>query len=691
MARVSLAALTASLGLLLFALPASPALAEGSQISFREHYFSDAGNSQAFYLDVTGAAGIIRGDAGVGGSCRPSAPVTRAEFTVMVLRLLSLEPEFEAPRAGNLPFRDAADVPSWAASAVAACSSLGIVSGEPDGLGGFDFNPSGNVSGAEAVAMLLRTLGNGENVTGGWPSGYLFRAYETGLFASGVTPGDWRFVEPLKPLTRAQMAYLIHNALFGSRGFHPGTPGREGTFSLGSIGAHLSGYSLIVDANLLLRQLTTSDGRRLDLADTVVAPGVGSSSDLVGWRIFWVKNARGQVTFLRCYARGTAVTGELSRLVVDDGQDRVLRVELADGRSFTLTPGAIVKLNGRRWPFDPAAVLPLATAEAIVDQGRATHVSIVQDDLPEAVIRAISFDQSTGAEPGESTTGRITARISMGRGDIPLVVGPDTAIYLNGKPADLTDLRERDVFYAATTGSIPKGAVRLYAYRNQVTGTVADVARLYDSAGFHLQVEVENEATGQKRTMPFSPFCSDLVSPALTGRPLTLSLNRLGEVTFFETPAPEPGRARAVKVLRSATARGNRFLTVDWQGSELTYLLPAEVPAPAAGGLARITVDSAGNVTQTEAVRPAMFEATVVAFDDLAGRLILTRDEKNWGLIIRRVPIYATTSAADQSRPGAAVPPETLAAGQTLLLDDPGAPAYILAPGQQALAGSGGL
>lgn len=669
--RALVVALSLWLGLASTALASLPVRAEDSSVTFREHFFSDAPASQAYYFDVVSAAGIIKGDSGLGGTCRPSSPITRAEFAVMVLRLLSLDPEFKAPEVESLPFRDAAKVPSWATTAVGACSELGIVNGVPDGLGGSNFKPSDNVSGAEAVAMLLRALRNGENITGGWPAGYLFRAFETGLFSSDVVIGEWRFIEALTPLTRAQMAYLLQNALFSSRGYRAGSPGRDGTFTLGSIGGRLAGYSLVVDANLLLRQVTTSDGQTLDLAGTVAAGGVHGSADIVGRRIFWVENARGQIAFVRRYAQGAAVTGQLDKLVLDDKQTRVESVRLTDGRDIDLSPGAIVELNGQRWPFDPATILPVAQVTAIVDQGMAAYVSILQEDLPEAVIMSITLDPAA--------TGRITTRISMGAGNIPLVVNLDTSVYLDGKPADLTDLREWDVLYAATSGSTPKIALRLYAYRNRVTGTVSDVSKMYDITGFHWQLRVAETATGESKTLGFSSFCQDLVSLGLVGRDFTFCLNRLGEITFFRPPAPEPGVARVVKVLRSALAGGHDFLTVDWLGSELTYLRPAEVPAPAAGTLVRLVVDAAGAITRTEPVRPALFDVTVVTYDDTAGRLSLTREQRNWGLGVSRVPIYAAAGAGtEQASPGAWVPVESLAAGQTVWLDDPGAPTYIL-------------
>lgn len=661
------------------------ARAEDGAVSFRSGAFSDVAGPQAYYFNVVATAGIVRGDAGLGGPCRPADPITRAEFAVMVMRLMAVDPAFVSPVDPGLPFEDAAGIPSWAEQAVAACASLGIVNGVPDGLGGSNFNPSGDVSGAEAVAMLLRALRNSESITGGWPNGYLFRAFETGLFSSDLSTGDWRFVQPLSPLTRAQMAYLVGNALFCSRGYRPGLPGHEGLFTLPSLGGGRSGYALVVDADLSARTLATADGRTLSLAGTVVAPGVLGVADLVGRRVFWLQNSKGQIAFLRRYGQEAALTGELGVLVLGDNGTTVETVVLADGRRVTCGPEVVVELNGQRWPFDPATILPRAAVTAIMDGGRAAYVSIIHEDLPEAVIQTILFDRPPGdATADRPTTGRITARISMGEGDIPLIVTPDTAIYLDGQPADLSDLREWDVFYAATGGATPKTALRLYAYRNRLTGVVTGVSRLYDLTGFHWRLNVE-DAPGETAVLGFGAFCQDLASTDLTGQELTFCLNRLGEITYFRRPGPGPGRPRVVKVMRVTEVRTRRLLTVDWQGAQLTYILPDASAAPPADALVRIWVDAGGSITRTDPTAPAFFEATVVAYDEETDRLSLSRDPLAWTLTVRYVPVYEIAGTKPQPSSGvplpiigAAVPVETLIPGQTIWLDDPGAPSYML-------------
>lgn len=660
--------------LLVSVLPPSGAVS-AQEAAFRNQFFSDTTPAQALYFDVAGTAGIIRGDSGLGGRVRPSQPVTRAEFAVMVMRLLALDPAFTRPETSGRNFGDADAIPTWAAEDVSACVALGIIAGVPDGAGGFDFRPGETVGGAEAVAMLLRALGNANNITAGWPLGFLYRAFETGLFSRDVAADDWRFIQPLTPLTRAQTAYLVHNALFCFRDYKPPATAGEGTYGRSSIGGALTGYSLVLAADLLMRTVTTSDGRVLRLAATVVAPGIKGAGDLIGSRVFCFRDDRGRIALMRRYAQEPPVTGTLDRLRIREDKSRVEAVVLTTGTVVPCAPGAIVELNNQRWPFDPGTILPSAEVTALTDQGQAIYVSIIQENLPEAVIKSLALEPSSYA--GGPTTGMITARISLGEGDIPLVITADTQIYLNGKPADLSDLREWDVFYAAAEGTSPKRVIRLYAYRNQVTGTVVDMVRHYSSTGFSWEAIIEDYRY-QRTGLNFTTLCEALLSLDLTGLELTFCLDRHGKVSYFAPPGPTPQASRVVKVVRSVSVRGSTLLTVDWRGGQLTYTLAPGAPAPETGSLVRLAVDSDGRTRDISPAKPAFFDAIVSGVDVPGQRLTLTRDRTTWSLSVRFVPIYLVAPGKDHTAVGPHLPLAGLAEGDIVRLDDPGAPGYIL-------------
>ncbi|WP_212961275.1 S-layer homology domain-containing protein [Cohnella xylanilytica] len=82
------------------------------------------------------------------GSFKPDAPITRAEMASAISRLLTDEPSAAV-------FPDAAGI--WAETSIRKTSAAGIVKGYEDGT----FRPNGNLTRAEAVAMLDRLLGRG--------------------------------------------------------------------------------------------------------------------------------------------------------------------------------------------------------------------------------------------------------------------------------------------------------------------------------------------------------------------------------------------------------------------------------------------------------------------------------------------------------------------------------------------------
>lgn len=89
-------------------------------------------------------AGILHGRPD--GTFDPNAPITRAEFAAVASRFFG--GEYEGPDL----FSDISG--SWARGAINQAAVLGIINGFPDGT----FRPDRNITRAEAVAMINRTL-----------------------------------------------------------------------------------------------------------------------------------------------------------------------------------------------------------------------------------------------------------------------------------------------------------------------------------------------------------------------------------------------------------------------------------------------------------------------------------------------------------------------------------------------------
>jgi len=156
------------------------------------------------------ASGLARGY--TDGTFRPDAPVTRAEFIVLLVRALKLN----GGSGGKLPFTDREQIGKWAADAVAQALDDGIVHGYGDG----SFRPGAAIGRAEMFVMLVRALKlplDAEAGTAfaddaaipGWAKASVSAAARDGL---ALGDGVNRFA-PSKTATRAEAIVLLLRAL----------------------------------------------------------------------------------------------------------------------------------------------------------------------------------------------------------------------------------------------------------------------------------------------------------------------------------------------------------------------------------------------------------------------------------------------------------------------------------------------
>jgi len=192
-ALVALSAAALVLGSVATGLPASAASAGSAP-------FSDiAGNSEAPAITFLSSIGAVGGVGG--GLFDPSAPITRAEMAKVVVNLAGKGNVAAALQNETPAFTDAASIPTWAWGYVNVAADMGIVNGFPDG----SFQPNAPVTDVQAVAMLVRAIGNQNQVLGTWPGNYVAAAFELGI-TDGVN-----FVANL-PATRGDVAQMSYNA-----------------------------------------------------------------------------------------------------------------------------------------------------------------------------------------------------------------------------------------------------------------------------------------------------------------------------------------------------------------------------------------------------------------------------------------------------------------------------------------------
>jgi len=103
------------------------------------------------YFRLSHEMGLVQGDQD--SLAHPDDPITRAELAVIAARLV-IHLRLQSLGGSSASFADQADIPSWAAPAVASLAGQGVLKGDDRGL----FRPGDTTTRAEAVVVLLRVL-----------------------------------------------------------------------------------------------------------------------------------------------------------------------------------------------------------------------------------------------------------------------------------------------------------------------------------------------------------------------------------------------------------------------------------------------------------------------------------------------------------------------------------------------------
>ncbi len=153
-------------------------------------------------VDQLTGMGIVEGDPD--GTFQPDRAVTRAEMTTMIIRALGSEAAATSMAGRDTNFRDV-DHNHWAAGYVAVANTINpqFIQGMGDGT----FAPDATVTYAQAVTMLVRSLGyESMAAPSGYPNGYLAQAGAIGMLDGFSIPSNDT------ELNRGQVAILIDNA-----------------------------------------------------------------------------------------------------------------------------------------------------------------------------------------------------------------------------------------------------------------------------------------------------------------------------------------------------------------------------------------------------------------------------------------------------------------------------------------------
>ena len=242
--------------------------------------FSDVyDDTTAVNADVLRLMGVVQG---VGGNnYQPDETLTRAAFCAMVIRAMGREGE-AASYTNRTIFSDVTSR-HWGRGYVNLAASIPVGEGGSRliaGVGDGRFLPDEPISYAEAITILCRVLGYGDDKAGGiWPDGYVHLAGTLGLDRGLSIPA------PRRSITRAQAAQLFVNLLNSKT-----SGGQKFCDTLGNAVENVLFLAVDVrDSNGLTNAILTSRG--------IYAPAAGGvvPSGLVGCRGTLVLNNRDEI------------------------------------------------------------------------------------------------------------------------------------------------------------------------------------------------------------------------------------------------------------------------------------------------------------------------------------------------------------------------------------------------------------
>lgn len=160
------------------------------------------GSDKEEAIEVMTAIEVMQGPGN--NQFNPKGTLTRAEAAMIVARAV-MTPKTVKVLSANVTESQFADVnahSSWAASAIEACVSQGIIAG--DGAG--NFNPTNQVTGTQFAAMLLRALGFD-------PTRYTGSSWEINARRDALDAGLDEGVNMVGSLSREDAAQMALNAL----------------------------------------------------------------------------------------------------------------------------------------------------------------------------------------------------------------------------------------------------------------------------------------------------------------------------------------------------------------------------------------------------------------------------------------------------------------------------------------------
>lgn len=453
---------------------------------------------------------------GTGGSTfNPNGTLTRAEFCKMAVEILGRGSEEPAQRNRTI-FTDVGPE-HWARGYVNLAASITIGGGSGEnapagtrlimGVGDGSFQPNRAITYGEAVTMLMRVLGYGDqDVASGsnWYDGYVGLAGSSGL-ADGLS------ISGASTLTRGQAAILFYNLLFTN-------PKDSDSPYLTSLGGSLEDNVIVLSTDATAEDGTT--GSVLTTSGTYKTDRAAFSNELCGTRgqIVLDKNKKLLAILPEESATFRSVT------VMGSPEANAIPVVGGDKISVTLTTPVYRSDKPESTTYEKEWT-GLRTGTSLVlafnGSGKLDYIYIPSGkaDASDDNVMVVKNKPTGTSNPFSVITG-----------------GKSPTIYKNGAPAQVSDIRQYDV------GTYDKTSNTLFVSDLKLSGLYEDA---YPNTAAPSTIKIMGV------TLNVLPSAVEDLSVFKVGDKVTLLLTTTGQVAGAVSPSVAQSNAIGVAQVES--------------------------------------------------------------------------------------------------------------------------------------------
>lgn len=499
-----------------------------------------------------------------GGQFNPTAAVTRAQFSVLVVNELGLKAAAQALQGTDTQFKDVKGS-YWASGAIQVATNKGIISGYGDGT----FRPDQPITYMEAAILTVRALGYREAD----PNAHFIKAIELGLMANVDGKAN-------ETAIRGNLAIILDNMLTKEIGQLDKDGVWQSTKATPASKLQLQTVTGKVYAYDSVNKKVDLDGIGVGvdyaLADNYYLVGAPDLSSAVGLQVKATLQGPAdsqKVVYLEVTtAVASKKTGEIASV---DSANGKLTLK-GDTATYSFAASFEIVRNGVSQGTDLGKLRTGDSVTLSLDkEGKIIHVVASAFDVKEKQVTAVDTAAKT------ITAGGTSYNLSAAK------------IVRNGAAATLSDIKKDDIVYLALTAPGATTVSYAEAYYNKVTGIVSAIKTT--AAGRVVTVN------GKDYKKSAQPVAADAFDTIQVGYEVEFLLNKDGDVTVVNK-ADFP--VRAGMVLGYSNVSGTQSITVDIRGTATEFKLASGVSADASviGKVYQLSLDASGNVRSLTAV-----------------------------------------------------------------------------------------